>query len=151
MNDPHLERIKDVLEDGLLLRPRDAEQRTRLGEVCRKLGQIGEAITAFRRAVKDQPDYAQAHAALGACLAEQGQWEEAEKCLREATQLKPDLVSPYVTLAQEYAKLGENAKASGAYGAALELKPGMVALLRGAVHGLSAVRAGRRAHRASAE
>ena len=134
MNDPHLERIKDVLEDGLLLRPRDAEQRTRLGEVYRKLGQTGEAITAFRRAVKDQPDYAQAHAALGACLAEQGpaQWAEAEACLREATRLKPDLAAPYVTLAQEYAKRNENSKASDAYAAALELKPDMVSLLRGA-------------------
>src|SRR5690349_17223666 len=132
MNDPQLDRTMGVLQDQLLLRPRDADLRTRLGEVYRKLGKTGEAIIAFRRAVKDEPDHAPAHASLGACLAEQGQWEEGEKCLLEATRLKPELVAAWVSLAEGYAKRSEFVKASEAYGAALTLKPDMTSLLRGA-------------------
>src|SRR5277367_2678424 len=132
MTDPNLERTIGVLEDSLALRPRDAQQRTRLGEAYQKLGKRSEALAAFRRAVKDERDYAQAHAALGALLAEQGAWDEGEASLREATRLKPDLVAPYITLAQEYARRSEHAKASEAYATALALRPDMVTLLRGA-------------------
>ena len=122
----------NVLEDSLLLRPRDAHQRTRLGEIYQKIGKHADALAAFRRAVKDEPEYAPAHAALGAFLAERGDWAEAEASLNEAIRLKADLVSPYVTLAQEYAKRSNFAKASECYAAALTLKPDMVTLLRGA-------------------
>src|SRR6185369_15426333 len=91
-----------------------------------------EALAAFRRAVKDNPDYAPGHASLGAFLVEQGSWEEGEASLLRATQIKPELVGAHVTLAQEYAKRGEFGKASQSYSTALALKPEMVSLLRGA-------------------
>ncbi len=87
MDDPNLERMISVLQDSLTLRPRDAQQRTRLGEMYRKAGKRDDALMAFRRAVKDEPDYALAHAYLGAVLAEKGEWAEGEKSLLQANQL----------------------------------------------------------------
>src|SRR5579871_1460510 len=89
-------------------------------------------MACFRRALKDEPGYPQAHAALGALLAEQGKWPEAETSLREAIKLKPDLVKAHVSLAEGYAKRSEYALSSESYAAALALKPDMVSLLRGA-------------------
>src|ERR1041384_5933367 len=101
MMDPQLERTMHVLEDSLILRPRDAYQRTRLGEIYEKMGRHSEALAAFQRAIKDDPECAPPPAALGAFQAERGDWKTAEESLNLATRLKPDLVSPYVTLAQE--------------------------------------------------
>src|SRR5258706_3187605 len=120
MTDLNLERTIGVLEDSLILNSKDARKRTQLGEAYQKAGKKAEALDAFRRAVKDAPDYATGHAALGAFLAEEGKWEEGEASLLEATRLKPDLVAPYVTLAAEYAKRSEFSKASDAYATAID-------------------------------
>ena len=68
MTQQNLERMLGVLTDTLALRPKDAQARTRLGEVYQALGRPAQALAAFRRAVKDEPDYAAGHAALGAFL-----------------------------------------------------------------------------------
>ncbi len=130
MADKNLEQLLDVLQSALLVNPGDGWKRVRLGQTLQKLGRLDEAVVAFRRAVRDKPDYPEGHAALGSVLAEQGNWAEAEPTLRKAIELKPELVEPHVELAQGYARLGQHEKAAIEFKAALALKPDLVSLLR---------------------
>lgn len=59
---------------------------------------FAEAVTAFRKAIALNPNFAAAHAMLGNALACQGETDEALKCVERAVQLSPgDLFLSVVT------------------------------------------------------
>src|SRR5262249_20633309 len=57
------------------------------GIVLVRKGQLGEAIAAYREALRCQPDYAEAHCNLGHTLRQQGQFRAALDALRRGREL----------------------------------------------------------------
>ena len=72
----------------------------------------------MEQAIRDQPNYAQAHYTLGTVLKQQGKLPEAAAALREAIRLQPDFAGVHTTLAAVLRQLGD------AQGAAEEAKMG---------------------------
>jgi protein O-GlcNAc transferase len=69
-----------------------------LGEVLRMQGRGDEAIAAYRRALKLEPDFLSAINNLAVALAGSGDLEEARRCLRQAIDIDPTDPHPYNNL-----------------------------------------------------
>lgn len=67
--------------------PKSLAARMGLGNTRYALGDLNGAAEAFRRAVRDYPDYAPAHNNLARVLAEQGRLADAEQAARRALAL----------------------------------------------------------------
>ena len=82
-----------------------------LGYALAKKGDIGEAITHYKTAIKINPNYANTYNNLGAALAQQGSLKEAINYFQEALRLKPNLISARKNLEmaiREYEQAGES-------------------------------------------
>ncbi len=82
-----------------------------LGVVCHKLGQARRAERALRRALRYDPEFADAHNRLGILLVAGGRLEEGHGHLQQAHALAPTESSPLLHLAQACALLGRLAEA----------------------------------------
>src|SRR4051812_10531423 len=58
-----------------------------LGEALRASGQVDRAIAAYRQAIEQEPNYAEAHSNLGLALQTKGQLDEALAAHRRAVEL----------------------------------------------------------------
>ena len=61
-----------------------------IGVANKSLGNLDEAISAFRKALSIRPDYPEAHNNIGVTFNEQGKQTEAIKAFKKAVALKPD-------------------------------------------------------------
>ncbi len=86
-------------------------------------GRFEEAVTWFRRAVGQKPDYVEAHNNLAIVLAEQGKFYEAAVQLRQALQLAPDFADAHTNLGVVLAEQNQLQQALACHRRALELKP----------------------------
>jgi cytochrome c-type biogenesis protein CcmH/NrfG len=77
-----------------------------LGSARVVLGDLPAAIAHFRRAIQDDPSYADAHSNLGLSLASRGQGEEAVAELRTALRLNPGDVETRAILNRLIQNLG---------------------------------------------
>jgi Flp pilus assembly protein TadD len=77
-----------------------------LGFVLEREGLLDEAVEAYRKAVKLDPESASAHYNLGSSLARGGKFAEAESPLRTAIKADPKNAAARQTLAQVLEKLG---------------------------------------------
>jgi hypothetical protein len=77
-------------QEGVRLKPDDADTHYNLGVALDKQGQIDEAIRQFQEAIRLKPDLAPAHNNLGTALGLTGQTDEAIRQFQEALRLKPD-------------------------------------------------------------
>ena len=68
---------------------RDPQYLNTLGIASAELGRLDEAVQWLRRALKQRPDYVDAHYNLGKALAKRGELDEAERELRRAAALAP--------------------------------------------------------------
>jgi tetratricopeptide (TPR) repeat protein len=75
---------------------------TNLGILYAQLGQRGEAISAFARAVAANPDNAVAHNWLGSLYREGGDFQRAEAAYRQALQVRPDYAAAHRNLGLLY-------------------------------------------------
>jgi tetratricopeptide (TPR) repeat protein len=83
-----------------------------LGRALQARGELEEAIEQFRRALRIDPRFAEAHNNLGVALAKQGRLVEAIAEVREALRLKPDLTEANVNLARMEANLARAGSAT---------------------------------------
>jgi tetratricopeptide (TPR) repeat protein len=90
-------------------------------------GRIGEAILAYRDAVRVTPDSAIAHHNLGVSLEARGLTQEGIAALREAIRLQPDYASAWSNLGNALQAVGTPDEAIACYGEALRVKPGYAA------------------------
>ncbi len=77
-------------------------------------GKIDRAITAFRRALRADEAFAEAHNDLGTAYFEKGWHAEAEKCFRQAIALKPEHAIAHANLGaalRAQARLGDSRRA----------------------------------------
>ena len=80
-------------------------------------------MTAYRKALVLNPNFAEAHSNLGVVLTELGRLEEATAACHKALELKPDLAEAYNNLGNAFKDQGKLKEAVTAYRKALELKP----------------------------
>lgn len=95
-----------------------------LGAALQSDGRLGEAATAYERALQIDPDYAPSHDGLGSVLRQRGQLDEAIRELQEAIRLSPDFVDARYNLANAFADRGSVSDAIALYEDVLQRRPG---------------------------
>ena len=82
-----------------------------------------EVVAACRKALRINPNYAEAHTNLGAALLRLGMPDEAIAALRKAIELKPDLAEAHNSLAVALTQLGRFSEAAESFEQAIGLAP----------------------------
>lgn len=101
-----------------------AEFHSNIGLAYRGLGQQGDAIRHFERALALKPDYAEAHNNLAAALRDGGRFDAAEPHCRRVVALRPGSASAHFALGAVLQDQGRFADAVAAYEEAVRLRPG---------------------------
>ena len=94
-----------------------------LGAILEAQGQREEAEASFRRALRLNPNLAEAHVNLGNILHAQGKLEEAAASHARAMALKPEFAEACFNLANALQALGRLEEAVASYQRALALRP----------------------------
>jgi len=100
-----------------------ADYRLILGYNFESAGLDGEAIEAFKEAIRIKPDFAEAHNSLGFSYGKLGMDKEAIEAYKQAIRIKPDYANAHFNLGVSYSKLGMNKEAIEAYKQAIRIKP----------------------------
>jgi len=95
-----------------------------IGAANQSLGNLEEAIKAYKKSLSIKPDYAEAHNNIGVTLREQGKLDKAVTALKKALSIKPDYAEAYNNIGIVLRNLGKLEEAIEAYTKALSLKPG---------------------------
>ena len=94
-----------------------------LGYTLSSSGEVDEGIALLTEAVREKPDYAEAHNDLGVALARAGKMDEAIAQFTEAVREKPDLVDTHYNLGRALAIRGMTGEAISQFEATLQLAP----------------------------
>lgn len=97
-----------------------------------------EAARCFYQAVREQPDYSDAHFNLGLAFQELKQLAEACACYEQVVRLRPDHASAWNNLGLAQRQLGQGQKAVESHRRAVQLKPGQVDFLNNLANALRA-------------
>ena len=103
-------------------------------------GQLADAISGYRVAVREAPAFAEAHYNLGVALKAAGQAKAAERALSDALKHRPGYGSAHGALAGLLEQGGRDAKALQHWIAAFRSRPADVATLTGLVAALGRMR-----------
>ncbi len=98
---------KKALEAELATNPCFALALYYVGEIDRRANQLPAAAESYRKAIRCQPDNADAHLALGITLQAQGEDADALRMFRRAAELAPDKSEPHFQLARALVKAGQ--------------------------------------------
>jgi len=94
-----------------------------LGELCRRLGRLDEAVAAGKRATSLAPNDIDAQYNLGLALTGKGERDAAIRAYRRALQLNPDHGLSWNNLGAALEKQGNLTEAEAAYAKAASLNP----------------------------
>jgi Flp pilus assembly protein TadD len=94
-----------------------------LGYALDKKGQIDEAISQYRQAIRVQPADAGAHNNLGVALVRKGQIDEAISQFQQVIRLDPGYAEAYYNLGLALVRKGQIDEAINQYQQAIRLKP----------------------------
>ncbi|VBB05509.1 Hypothetical protein LUCI_0719 [Lucifera butyrica] len=86
-------------------------------------GNLPQAISAFRQAIRLRPDYPEAYNNLGALLARTNHLQEAVACLKRAVELKPDYPEAFNNLGSLFTMSARFEEAENCLQQAINLKP----------------------------
>jgi Tfp pilus assembly protein PilF len=78
-----------------------------LGQSYLKLGRYPEAVTAYRRVIRLNPNSVECYNNLGVLLTKMGEYEEALQAIQSAIQINPDGFEAYYNLALLYFIMGK--------------------------------------------
>ena len=95
------------------------------GTILKELGKLQDAESLQRKAIKINPDYADAHSNLGNVLRELGKLKEAELSQRKAIQLNPNYSTGHCNLGIILYKIGKLKEAELSLRKAIELNPNL--------------------------
>ncbi len=93
------------------------------GVALAERGELDEAIALFRRALRYDPNLAEAHSNLGNALRHQGKFEEAVERLRRAIAIQPEYAEAHHNLGIVFARQQQHEKAIASFRTAIEHKP----------------------------
>ena len=94
-----------------------------LGEALQELGELEQAIEAYKKALSIKPDYADAHNNMGMALYDQGSFDEAANNYQKAVNLEPDFADAHYNLGNVLKKTGNMKQAIESYKASLAINP----------------------------
>ena len=94
-----------------------------LGASAAQIGQLDQAIVAFKRVLAIKPDYADAYNNMGIALKDQGKLEEAIQAYNKALAIKPDYAEAFINMGNALQEQGKLVEAIEAYNEALAVKP----------------------------
>ena len=94
-----------------------------MGASAAQIGQLDQAIFAFKRVLTIKPDYAGAYNNLGNALRAQGELEEALETYNKALAIAPDYAEAYSNMGVTLQELGKLEEAIEAYNKALAINP----------------------------
>jgi len=94
-----------------------------LGAVFKLTGRISESLIVSQKAVKINPQDADAHNNLGIILQEMGRLEQAEVSLRQALALKKNYAEAYYNLGNVLKGLGRLKEAEASYRKGVSIRP----------------------------
>ena len=100
-----------------------ADRYNNLGIVLQSVGQLDEAVDAYRRALAIEPRHANAHSNLGVLLRATGKPAEAEAEYRAAIAIAPDHLDAYTNLGILLNALGRTDEAAACYCKVITLRP----------------------------
>jgi predicted O-linked N-acetylglucosamine transferase (SPINDLY family) len=120
------ETARQRIAEAIRLKPGQAAYYSNLGETCRRLGRVEEAIVCFQQALQIQPAYPEAHNNLALTLLNQGRPAEAEASCRRALELRPNYVEALVNLAYALHGQARLTEAIACYYRVLALNPDLV-------------------------
>jgi predicted O-linked N-acetylglucosamine transferase (SPINDLY family) len=100
------------------------------GNALAESGRFTDAITAYREAIGQNPDFAEAWCNMANALVEENQLDAAITAYRKAILIKPDLPQAHHNLAKAFYDKGELDPAIAANRRALELRPDYTAAYR---------------------
>lgn len=123
LHEGRYEHARELTRKALALAPQHAAIHTNLGESCRQLALLDEAVASFRRALKLQPNNPDALNNLGLALTSQGRFDEAITCLTTALSFRAGQADAHYNLAVALNKRHRFDEAIAAFEAALALKP----------------------------
>ncbi len=93
------------------------------GAIFRNLGKLKDAEILYRKAIKINPNFAEAYSNLGSVLSELGELQEAEYLLRKAIELNPDLADANYNIGTILIDLGKSKEAELFLRKAIEVNP----------------------------
>ncbi len=93
------------------------------GVILKDLGKLQEAEISTRKAIKLNPNYADAHLNLGNILNDLGKLKEAELAYHKTIEIKPDYAEVYLNLGILLNNIGKLKEAESSTRKAIELKP----------------------------
>lgn len=94
------------LQQELDIDPANAGAEYVLGELARQAGALSEAVDHFTKAVKYDPNFADAYLGLGVSLLTEKKYAEAVSQLEKAVKLQPGNPAGHYSLATAYARVG---------------------------------------------
>jgi tetratricopeptide (TPR) repeat protein len=109
--------------ETLAKNPASCLAQNNLGGTFFDRGQMDEAVSQFKKAMKLKPDYAEPHYNFGLILRKQGRTDEAIREYQEALRLNPRYIQAHNNLGFAFYTQGRFYEAIREYQEALRLKP----------------------------
>lgn len=131
-----------VLEVGEILAHRYPEQplvHNVVGAAHKALRNYDSAIASLSRAIRLQPDYAEAYNNLGAAFHDIGLYEEAICNYKLAIQYDPGFFEACNNLGNVFTESGRSEEAISSYASAIRIKPGFAAAVASLVFQLTQI------------
>jgi tetratricopeptide (TPR) repeat protein len=99
------------------------EEERYLGVYHQSRGDLGGAERAYRRAIKMEPDYAEAHAELAQVLQQQSRHREALPHFLRANELAPNSEKTQYLLGTAFLAVGDTSRAEERFRTAIQMAP----------------------------
>jgi Flp pilus assembly protein TadD len=112
------------LEIAAKLNPALPRLNTMIGQACYALGDLPTAVTAFRAALRTDPNDYDANVGLGVLRMKQGDYESAKPLLELALQLQPGMPLARLEMAKLYNVIGKYTEAAAILEDLLKSEPG---------------------------
>jgi len=94
-----------------------------LGASRAQIGNLDEAIEAYKKTISLKPDYAEAYSNMGVALRKQGKFEEAIEAYKKSISIKPNYAEAYNNMGVTFKDQGKFDEAIEAYKKSILLKP----------------------------
>lgn len=96
------------------------------GNACAEMERFEDAISAFSKAIRVEPTYAEAHSNLGNAYQSSGEIEKAKDCFRTAIKLKPNYAEAHSNLGNALGISGDLDEAVRCFERAVKYRPNYV-------------------------